>query len=170
MLLGMMRTRLVLIFILVVLFAVACNRQGAETSDVAPGDDLPAAPPQPSPEELAAQFSVPVPEGGSLEAAEADPNTGEASFELLYQGPPDVGSYTSAMEGEGWEISNVEATNSSRIQATHSRLVLEATVLYLSDQRIEWEVRPGARSEPDDTSEDQGGTGGEPADGGGFDY
>jgi hypothetical protein len=170
MLSGMVRARLFLIFFLVALVAGGCNRQGAETVDDPSAEDLPAAPPQPSPEELAAQFSVPVPEGGSLESAEADPNTGEANFELLYQGPPDVDSYTSEMEGEGWEIVDVEAINSFRIQATHSRLVLEATVLYLSDQRIEWEVRPGARSEPDNTSEDQGDTGGEPEDGGGFDY
>lgn len=69
-----------------------------DTGDVAAGAD------SPSPEELAELYAVPVPEGMRVVSAGEDTEAGTATFELAFDGDPDVDGYRQAMTDAGWAV------------------------------------------------------------------
>lgn len=134
-------TRLLIALVLVAGFG--CQGGGTDANRAG---ESPAAegslPPPPSPEELAAQFAVPVPKGGEVAEASVDDLNNTAEVEVTYEGEPDVDGYTEAMEEQGWSIDEVNEVGSSEIKATHEQLALIASVLYRDDNRVEWAIGP----------------------------
>lgn len=81
----------------------ASEEAGAEGSR--PGaDDVAGAEDAVPPEELAGLYAVAVPEGMRVVAAGEDAGAGTATFELAYDGDPDVDGYRQAMVDAGWTV------------------------------------------------------------------
>lgn len=70
----------------------------ADTGDVAAGAD------SRSPDQLAEIYAVPVPAGMRVVSAGEDAGTGTATFELAYDGDPDVDAYRTAIAQAGWTV------------------------------------------------------------------
>lgn len=98
------------------LMAGACGGKGEEATDATASEESPADGTVPegadlaegadalSPEELSELYAVAVPEGMFVVSAAEDPGEGTATFELSYEGEPDVDGYRQAIVDAGWEI------------------------------------------------------------------